>query len=70
MTDEEKSLRDNINRELEQLGFHLRVSTLFANVNETIFDFLPPIGKWIGELSDVDSLVARRIKEWQRMHNL
>ena len=65
MNDEERRLRDNINKELERLGFHLRIFTLLSKTNEAVFNFVPPIGEWFKELSYVDSLVVKRIKEWQ-----
>jgi hypothetical protein len=69
MTGEEINLRDDINRELERLGFHLRVSTLHANTDEAAFDYLQPVGEWIKELSDVDPVITNTIKEWQRVQN-
>jgi hypothetical protein len=67
MTEEEKNLRNNINMELEQRGFHLRVSTLHAKTDEVVFDFLQPVSEWIEEFSTVDSLVTMKIKEWQQI---
>jgi hypothetical protein len=66
MTEEEENLRDNINRELERLSFHLRISTLHANTHEAAFDYLQPINEWIKELSNVDSIITNMVKEWQQ----
>lgn len=66
MTEEELSLRDDINRKLERLGFHLRISTLHANIDEAVFDYIQPIGESIKELPTVELTITNMIMEWQQ----
>ena len=66
MTEEELSLRDDINRKLERLGFHLRISTLQTNTDEAVFDYIQPISQSIKELPTVDLTITNMIREWQQ----
>jgi hypothetical protein len=42
---------DNINMELERLGFNLRLTTFHATLDDEVFGFLQPVNDWIEESS-------------------
>jgi hypothetical protein len=65
MNHNEIVLRDNINKKLASLGLHLRLALLQVRRNESVHNYIEPMHNWINELPEADSIVVRKIKEWQ-----
>lgn len=66
MDHDEIVLRDNINKKLANLGLHLRVAFLQVRDDESVHNYIEPIHNWMNELPKADSIVVRKIKEWQK----
>ena len=65
MTKNEIELRDNINKELNRMGYHLRLSLLKYDETEIIYDYIKPIHAWFEELIKVEPIIIERIKAAQ-----
>jgi hypothetical protein len=65
MKDKEVRLRNEINKDLEEFGFHLKVAELHFDENESIYEYVSPMDKWVHELAEVDNIVCNRIKDAQ-----
>ncbi|WP_148686361.1 hypothetical protein [Candidatus Nitrosocosmicus hydrocola] len=66
MNEYEEKIRNDINNDLEKLGFHLRLSMLSFDETESVHDYVPPIHDWFGEWMDVEEIVIHRIKSEQQ----
>ena len=69
MNDKEVKLRDEINKDLEGFGFHLKVAELHFDKDESIYEYVAPIDKWVHELFDVDNIICDKIKDAQARDN-
>jgi len=69
MGSELEELQRQLNRELERMGYHLRVNKLYPVGDMIAHDFVPPIDdEWANELPEVTALVATRLREWMLTH--
>jgi hypothetical protein len=65
MTKNEIGLRDKINKELNRMGYHLRLSLLKYTKTEMMYDYIKPIHDWFEELAKVEPIVIEQIKAAQ-----
>ncbi len=63
-----EELRQAINRELQQMGYHLRVRHLFPVGAMIGHDLVPPVDPWADELPEVMQLIESRIREFMKDH--
>ncbi|MGE0242910.1 MAG: hypothetical protein AB7F53_03090 [Nitrososphaeraceae archaeon] len=65
MTKKEIVLRYKINKKLNRMGYHLRLSFLKYDETEIIYDYIRPIHDWFEELIKVEPIVIAQIKAEQ-----
>lgn len=63
--DKDRNLIDKINEELEELGLHLRLSSLLYTKDESLHDYVTPMHEWVHEMLEVENIVMSRIKNAQ-----